>query len=78
MGSRFMNIAYVLVGCLGVISSVLPLLNHQYAFLHRNVFTEDPKRWMPTIAILLLGIWFFILGLVGLIDEMRRTKPNSK
>lgn len=73
-----MNVAFVLVGCLSVTSSVLLLLNHEYVFLHRNVFTEDPKRWVPTIAALLLGIWFLILGLVGLIDEMRRAKSTSK
>jgi hypothetical protein len=78
MGSRFMNIASVLIGCLISFLSVRLLLNHQYVTLRHNVFTEDPKRWEPTVVYLFAGIWLFVFGLVGLIDESRRTKSKSE
>jgi len=78
MGRRLMNIASVLLGGLIAALSLRLLLRHQYTFLHHKSYTEDPKTWVPTIVPLFAGIWLFIFGLVGFIDEKRRAHSESK
>ena len=76
--SRIINIACVLIGIVSVVVSLRLLLRHQYTFLHRNVLTADPRMWVSTFVFLLVGIWVFLFGLIGFIDEKRRrgTNPN--
>jgi hypothetical protein len=76
MGRRLMNIASVLLGSLGTFLSVRDLMNHQYSFLRYSFYTDDPKRWTPTVVSLFTAIWLFVFGLVGLIDERRKMKPK--
>ncbi len=77
MSGRFMNIFYLVVGCLLAIVSARLLIQHQYVLVHRRAFTEDPKEMVPAIAPLFWGIWMLIVGIVGLIDERRSAKSNS-
>lgn len=71
MGRRILNIAFTLFGIIVVFVSLRLVLRHQYALLRHRFLTDEPRIWVPTIVPLLLGIWIFLVGLVGLIDERR-------
>lgn len=78
MDRRIINIACVVIGMVAVFVSLRFLLHHQYTILHRKILTDDPVRVVFTFVPLFGGIWAFLFGLVGLIDEKRgkRTKPE--
>jgi hypothetical protein len=78
MIGRFMNTMYALLGSVGIVLSARLLVQHQHVVLTRKAFTEDPKVWAPTIFPLLLSIWLFVYGLVGLIDAMRGKSTIAK
>jgi hypothetical protein len=69
--NKFSNIAAMLLGILGVGISLRMLLRHQYV-----TYEHGEWMWTPTIGILILGAWFFLIGLVGLINEKRRNQAN--
>jgi len=78
MDRRIINIACVLIGMVAVIVSLRLLLDNQYTILHRKILTDEPVRVVSTFVPLFGGIWAFLFGLVGLIDEKRRKRTKSE
>jgi hypothetical protein len=60
-----------------VVASLRLLLRHQYTYVNRNFPMDDPTG-VSTFVLLLAGIWLFVFGLVGLIDEKQRKRGNPK
>jgi hypothetical protein len=77
MGRRILNVVLVLGGVLLVGKSSRMLLLHEYAFLYKKGFGDNPKRWVPTLVPFLVGIWIFYWGVVGLIDDRRKKSLKS-
>ena len=79
MEGRILHFVCLLVRMVAVIVSLFLLLHHQYAFIYRNFPMNEPPIWTFTFVLLLAGIWLFLFGLHGLIDEKRRkgTNPNE-
>ena len=75
---RIINIACVLIGMVAVFASLRPLLHDQYTILHRNFLTDDPVRLVSTFVPFFGGIWAFLFGLIGLMDEKRGNRTKSQ
>jgi hypothetical protein len=71
MGTRASNIAFMVVGLFGLLISVPALLHHHYEY-----FDYFEGGWVSYIFYLLLGVWFFVFGLIGLV-RVRRAKPSD-
>jgi TRAP-type C4-dicarboxylate transport system permease small subunit len=68
MKNRTSNIMFVLVGILLLFVSTRSLLHHHYDY-----FDSVGQMWIPYFALLLLGVWIFLCGLVGLVRNARGT-----
>jgi hypothetical protein len=74
--NRFWNISLMLLGIVvAVLSMVAFLLGHRYVY-YGEVWSEG-IGWRSTIGLLLMGVWLFILGLVGLIRKKRIKHPKE-
>lgn len=63
---RWGPILYMISGVALFIPATFMLLRHQYVYFS-HFLTIEYYPWNPTIVLLLLGVWLFILGLVGFI-----------
>jgi len=66
MNSRIPNIACVLVGIVFLFVSVRSLLQHQYDY-----YNSVKHIWISYFAMLALGVWFVVYGLIGLVRSKR-------
>jgi TRAP-type C4-dicarboxylate transport system permease small subunit len=68
MKNRTSNIMFVLIGALLLFISARSLLHH------RNEYFDSLRQmWISYVALLLLGAWIFLYGLVGLVRNARGT-----
>jgi uncharacterized membrane protein len=79
MEDRILRLVCVIIGMIAVVVSLLFLLHHQYTFIYRNYPMNEPPIWTSIFVLLLAGIWLFLFGLHGLVDEKQRkgTNPNE-
>jgi hypothetical protein len=70
MKSRIPSIACVLVGVVFLFVSVRSLLHHQYDY-----YNSVKQIWISYFAMLALGVWFVVYGLIGLV---RRKLENTE
>ncbi|MGC2016794.1 MAG: hypothetical protein WA657_13230, partial [Candidatus Acidiferrales bacterium] len=59
------------LGFLCLLISVPALLHHHYQY-----FDYFEGGWVSYLSFLLIGVSFFVFGLIGLVRVMRRKQPD--
>jgi hypothetical protein len=67
-----MNIAFAIFGILLIVFSLWDLLHHEYL-----QFDRLRQVRYPTVAFLLVGLFFFFYGLIGFIRGKRRRSSEE-
>jgi hypothetical protein len=65
--TKVLNAAGMLAGGVAIILGTRLLLLHQY-----SIYSARRQHWIPTIVVVLIGVWLFVVGLVGFIRTMKR------
>jgi hypothetical protein len=70
--NKILNVASMLLG--GAVEFVFlrALFHHQYV-----LYSYRWQRWTPTLVLALMGAWFFVFGLVGLIRRKQGKPPGG-
>jgi uncharacterized membrane protein len=66
MNNRIANATCVILGIVFMFIAVRSLLHHQYDY-----YSIAKRVWIPYVAMLFLGAWFLVYGLIGLVRSKR-------
>jgi hypothetical protein len=58
--SKVLNALGMIAGGVAMFFGIRFLLHHQY-----SLYSERTKHMIPTVVILLVGLWLFLVGLIG-------------
>ncbi|HTC61722.1 MAG TPA: hypothetical protein VK709_02680 [Candidatus Saccharimonadales bacterium] len=65
--AKILNAIGMIAGCVAVFFGITFLLHHQYA-----IYSARRQHWIPTIVVVLIGLWLFFVGLFGFIRSKGR------
>ena len=79
MGTKLwiLNGSFTVLGVILFHLSLSRLLHHQYVLQHYSIWSDDPKRFVPTIVPLVVGLLLFISGLFGFVHQVRSKISNK-
>jgi hypothetical protein len=65
--TKVLNAVGMLAGCVAAFLGGRLLLHHQY-----EIYSVRRQHWIPTVVVVLIGVWLFFVGLVGFIRSKGR------
>jgi hypothetical protein len=71
MASRWDHISFTILGVVLVVVSLYEILHHHYEFF----LSGQEGGWTSYFAYFLLGLFFLVAGLIGLVRGMRSMRP---
>jgi len=65
--TKILNSIGMIAGCVAMFFGIRFLLQHQY-----SIYSVRTHHMIPTVVILLVGVWLFVVGLIGFMRSKGR------